>query len=121
MARQLPAEAANFSEVELDRSSAGRSLMQYEKLHDMEIYDANQQIRMRPVVATFFGILLVAQNTVVFYLVLWALQQDKLGELQWIFGALIAGSLAETYKISQLIVTKLFEPIDYADKHRRFK
>jgi len=121
MVKQLPAEAANFSEAEPERIAAGHSLAQYEKLHAIEIHDLQQQITMRRIVAGFFGLLLVAQNTVVFCLVWWALQQDKLGELQWIFSALIAGSLTETYTISRLIVTKLFEPIDYADKHKRFK
>jgi hypothetical protein len=76
---------------------------------------------MRPWVAVFYAVLLVAQNYIVFSLVWWALQNDQLKQLQWIFATLMAASLTETYKISQLIVNRLFEPIDYADKHNRFR
>jgi len=116
----LPIETANFSEATIERKQ-GISLDQYEQLHKMELRDVNQQITMRPIVAAFFALLLIAQNVVVFMLVWWALDTDRLGQLQWIFGTLIAASLLETYKISNLIVNKLFEPIDYADKHKRFQ
>jgi hypothetical protein len=116
----LPAETSEFLAGSV--KGGGRlSLPQYEKLHDMELLDVKQQITMRPLVAIFFGALLIVQNIVVFLLVWWALRTNRLGQLQWIFSALVAGSLAETYKVSQLIVNKLFEPIDYADKHERFR
>lgn len=117
---QLPAETDDFTESTVV-SMPGRSLAQYEALHSMELRDVNQQIIMRPLVAIFFGLLLIAQNIIVFKLVWWALENDKLAQLQWIFGALVAASLVETYKISELIVNKLFEQIDYADKHERFR
>lgn len=116
----LPIETANFSEATIERKQ-GISLDQYEQLHKTELRDVNQQITMRPFVASFFALLLIAQNIIVLKLVWWALQNDKLGDLQWIFGTLVAASLLETYKISNLIVNKLFEPIDYADKHQRFQ
>lgn len=87
----------------------------------MELQDVNQQITMRPLVAIFFGALLILQNWVVFFLVGWSLENGMLPDLQLIFAVLIAGSLVQTYKISQLIVNKLFEAIDYADKQNRFK
>lgn len=98
----------------------GKSVKQFEKLHDYELRDVNQQIIMRPIVAMFFGGLLFVQNVLIFALVAWSLQHDKLAQLQLVFSVLITGSLAQTYKVSQLIVNKLFTPIDYKDKHKRF-
>jgi len=119
---KLPIEIQKFTtqDIEPEGESTSLSVDQYEELHKIELKDVQQQIKMRPIVATFFGVLLVAQNTVVFLLVAWALKRDYLDNLQLVFSALIAGTLAQTYKISELIVNKLFEPIDYADKFQRF-
>lgn len=117
----LPPEIADFREGFVDGSEERSSVEQFRRLHEYELRDVNQQITMRPLVAIFFGMLLFAQNTLIFALVAWSLEADKLGELQFVFSVLIGGTLAQTYKVSQLIVNKLFTPIDYKDKHSRFE
>lgn len=120
MGPDLPPEISGFESSSVSEQSR-QSVEQFAQLHTMELRDVNQQITMRPIVAIFFAILLLYQNILVFGFVAWALQTGKMAELQLIFSVLIAGSLLQSYKISQLIVNKLFEPIDYADKHARFK
>lgn len=116
----LPPEIINFRHGSVSVTE-GTSVKQFEKLHDYELRDVNQQITMRPIVAMFFGMLLFVQTTLIFALVAWSLKYDKLAQLQLVFSVLIAGSLTQTYKVSQLIVNKLFTQIDYKDKHKRFE
>ena len=115
-----PPEVSSFQEASLPNSAPPRDLQNIEKLINAELRDVNQQLVMRIFVAFFYALLLLAQNTAIFWLVEWAMVNDKMFSLQPIFGILIAGSLVHTYKISQLIVLHLFKPINYKDKHKRF-
>lgn len=116
---RLPTEAKSFSRNAIPQKDR-QPLVRYEALHDMELLDVRQQIKMRPYVAAFFAFLLIAQSVAIFFLLYWSLKNGQMAQLQLVLSVLIAGTLTQSYKISQLIVNKLFEPIDYADKSERF-
>lgn len=115
-----PSELSGFT-VSRSEPVARKKLSDVERLHTMELKDVNQQILMRPFVAGFFALLLATQNILVFKIVWWALQNGQLDKLQLVFSVLVSATLLETYKVSQIIVKSLFKPIDYKDKHGRFK
>lgn len=117
---KLPPELKTF-EPPAVQHVVRKKLSDAEELNKVELRDVNQQIFMRPVVAIFFGALLIAQNAVVFKIIWWALESDKLADLQLVFSVLVSATLFETYKVSQIIVNRLFEQIDYKDKHGRFR
>ncbi len=117
----LPSELGKFRVSHVDNAVARKTLSDAEQLHKVELRDVNQQITMRPVVAGFFAALLIAQNAAVVWIVWWALQNGALDKLQLVFSVLVSATLLETYKVSQIIVNRLFEQIDYQDKHGRFK
>lgn len=114
-------DVSDFQEGRVGSYSARATVDKFSDIQAVELRDVKQQITMRPIVALFFGILLLFQNLIVFTLVYLALKHGLMKDLQLIFAVLIAGSLVQSYKISQLIVNKLFEAIDYKDKHERFK
>lgn len=116
----LPQETSTFETGSLDATD-GISIEDFARLHNMELKDVGQQITMRPIVATFFAILLLYQTIAIYTMVVIALDSDNMFKLQPIFAVLVGGTLVQSYKISQLIVNKLFEQIDYKDKHERFK
>lgn len=59
--------------------------------------------------------LLLFQNIFIAILVWTAYQDQQLGQLSWILGTLIVGTLGETAYIVRIIVTELFKDINYQD------
>lgn len=84
-----------------------------DKMQGVQLWDIWIKIISRIVVAFFFGCLLWKQNTLVFKLVQESMNQDRLKDLQIVFSALIAGTLAETYFITRIIVEWIFRDINY--------
>lgn len=70
--------------------------------------EADQRMRLREPVALFFGTLLVFQHAFAYVIILEALKRGVLGELQLIFSALVAGTIAESYFIAKMIVEWIF-------------
>lgn len=82
-------------------------------LRGTEIKDYEQKLRARPWIAWGVGALLLAQNAAIFCLVFIALNNNSLKDLQPIFGAVIAGTLTQSYFLLRLITEKVFGDIDY--------
>jgi hypothetical protein len=82
-------------------------------LRGTEIDDHRQKLKARPYIAWGVGILLVIQSIAVFAIVYAALCNATLKDLQFIFSALIAGSLTQSYFLLRLITEKVFGDIDY--------
>lgn len=85
-------------------------------LIQMEEEDLGWIIKQRGPAKTFFFVLLIAQNFLVFLLVFIALFWGRLQDLQLVFSVLIGATLAETAAIVRFIVQFLFTSIDYKQR-----
>lgn len=82
-------------------------------LRQTEINDNSQKIKARPYLAWGVGLLLVAQNIGIWFIVMRALETQQLESLQIIFSVLIAGTLAQSYFLLKLITERVFRDINY--------
>lgn len=109
----------DFQDVEFYNGSK-LTLDEVKKLNEVEISDVVSQIEMRKRVAYFFGAILIIQHFFVFAICYILIKNGQLKDHQLILSSLVASTLAETYAVARIIVFKLFESIDYKDKHARF-
>ena len=116
----LPTETDDFPSDPLDSPGQRAPLGVTKELLKAELDDIKIQKNMRLAVAGFFAIVLLAQNIGLFFIIVWALNSGHLADLQWIFSVLVSGTLFQSYKVAQLIVERLFKPINYKEKQKRF-
>lgn len=110
----LPDEVSHFTKTLLPEASFTFTVDEWMSgLRSTEIRDKAQQIRLRPWFAFGVFVLLAAQNIGIWLLVVWALQENQLKDLQLIFTSLVGGSLTQSYFILRLITKKVFDDIDY--------
>ena len=110
----LPDEVSQFTKTKLPEASLTFTVDEWMAgLRSTEIRDKAQQIRLRPWFAFGVFVLLAAQNIGIWLLVVWALEQNQLKDLQLIFTSLVGGSLTQSYFILRLITKKVFDDIDY--------
>lgn len=107
-------KTASFKEEKVTPPSSRMTAKQWRHgLRKIEIKDNMQKLKARPLLAWGVGLLLVAQNIGIYYIIMRALEMDQLKDLQLIFGTLIAGSLTQSYFLLRLITEKVFGNIDY--------
>ncbi|HEY3375536.1 MAG TPA: hypothetical protein VGK02_10850 [Candidatus Aquicultor sp.] len=116
----LPIELGGFERDFFEPYIQRKPIKHHERLLQAELADVKQQIRMRWVLAFFFGALLIAQHAGLFLILKWTLEKGILPQLQTVFAILIPATLAQTYGIASLIVDRMFKSIDYTDKQDRF-
>jgi hypothetical protein len=110
----LPRETLHFVETKIEQQTVSFTADEWRSaLRSAEVRDKQQQIMLRPYFAIGVFLLLAAQNAGIWFLVVWAMQTSALQQLQIIFGALVAGSLTQSYFILRLITKKVFDDIDY--------
>lgn len=110
----LPDEVSQFTKTHLPEASSSFTVDEWMAgLRSTEVRDKAQQIRLRPWFAFGVFVLLAAQNIGIWLLVVWALEQNQLKDLQLIFTSLVGGSLTQSYFILRLITKKVFDDIDY--------
>lgn len=83
------------------------------RLDETRIMDNTIRIILRVLFCIFFAALLIYQNYMVFGLVINSMVMGSLKDLQLIFSILVAATLLETYKISDIMVKWVFKDIDY--------
>ncbi|MFW5702730.1 MAG: hypothetical protein ACOCXP_02065 [Candidatus Dojkabacteria bacterium] len=84
-----------------------------EEFIDLQVEDYTWKIRSRKIYARVLTILLISQNILVFGLVVLAMINDQLQELQAIFAVLVAATLGETAFMVKVIIEWLFKDINY--------
>ena len=117
---KLPQEIHSFKVTELQTPSIRFTVEVWRGvLRDIEVRDKRQQIRLRPLFAGGVFIILGVQNVGIWFILVWALHAGQLQDLQFIFSALIAGTLTQSYFILRLITKKVFGDIRYEHNHER--
>lgn len=113
-AQPLPTEIGNFRKLHISRTVPQLTKSEwYGALHAAEVSDRKQQIFLRPWFAFGVFILLATQNIGIWFIVIWAMQRNELDKLQFIFSALIGGTLTQSYFILKFITNKVFSDITY--------
>lgn len=111
--QELPKEAKGFTSRQ-SKTAEGLTVDEWSAgLRGTEIQDKNQKIKQRPWFAGGVYFLVLAQNTGIFFIVVWALNMGVLEDLQLIFATLIGGTLTQSYLILRLIAVKVFGEISY--------
>jgi len=124
MAAVPPQEVSDFSTgIPIPWNSSAldaqrqRNVQTLDAFQQAQLVDLSSRQKTRLKVAIYVGILLFLQNIAVFGLVIFAFANKMLPNLQWFFGALMAGTLAETYKLVELVMKWLFTDKPYKPDH----
>jgi hypothetical protein len=111
--QKLPKSISKFQEEDLKLPQQLTDEQFNKALHATEVKDKNQQIKLRPWFAAGVFILVIGQTGGIFWLTYLALNSQQLPQLQLIFGALVAGTLTQSYLILKFITNKIFSDIKY--------
>lgn len=84
-----------------------------ERLDEARLKEIYLKNKLRILTSVFTAVLLVCQNVLVFWIVIRALNDGSLKDLQLIFATLVSATLTETYFIMKIIVQFVFSSIDY--------
>ena len=111
---ELPSAVVDFRTTNTRRPAPRLTTDEWtEARYGADIKDKNQQIMLRPWFAGGVFLLIIVQNIGVWFIVVWALRTRELADLQFIFGALVAGTLTQSYFILRFITEKVFTKIEY--------
>ncbi len=80
---------------------------------DLQLEDYTWKVIARKNYGKILVALLILQNIAVFGMVIYALVYEKIGDLQIVFGVLIAATLTETAYMVKVIVEWMFKDINY--------
>jgi hypothetical protein len=93
-----------------------KSISMQEQLNKERLREVQFKNHFRIYLSIFFALLLAGQNLAVFLVIFRAFELDRLKDLQLIFAALTAATLAETYFVTKIIINFVFSTTDYSEK-----
>jgi hypothetical protein len=96
-----------------DISDDGTYAKHIAEMQRLEREDNQWKLDARKRYGKIFVILLIAQNIVVFGLVIWAFCLDKLQPLSLVLAIIVNGTLVETAFLIRFIIKWIFADIDY--------